>query len=203
LIADLVLLAADKTIEIGLSTTFRRYQSLGCRAFTFRPFVHVARDPGCYRRAPEFLAPLANQYGFALVVFDREGSGTEDERIAIEQSVEERLSACGWTGRSACVVVDPEVENWFWSDSPHVAAAIRWPIGEDLRGWMNARDLWPVGHDKPPRPKEALEAVLRVRGTPRSSSIYGAVAEKVSLSRCTDPAFTKLRQTLSAWFPSA
>jgi hypothetical protein len=203
LIAELVLLAADKTIETGVINVFRRHQAVGSREFSFKSFVHVARDPGCYRRAPEFLSPLADQYEHALVIFDREGSGATMDRSAIEDDVEKRLSTSGWNSRSACVVVDPEIENWVWSDSPQVPACLGWSLEINLRSWMTENGLWPAGVDKPPRPKEALESVMRLAGKPRSSSVYGAVAAKVSLARCADPAFRKMREVLQAWFPSA
>jgi hypothetical protein len=62
------------------------------------------------------------------------------------------------------------------------------------RGFLEEDEL------KPARPKEALEAALRVVRVPRSSAIYKALAEKVSLSRCTDPAFLKLKTVLQQWF---
>jgi hypothetical protein len=201
-IADVVLLAADKTIDTGITKIFGRSQALGCRAFSFRSFVHVARDPGCYRRAQEFLAPVVSQYGKAIVVFDFEGSGAAGDRSDIESEVEGRLAAGGWNDRAVCVVVDPEIENWIWSDSPHVADAIGCDSVAMARQWLSHRQLWPPEAIKPPRPKEALEAVLRERRRPRSSALYGMVAERVSLARCTDPAFLKLRDTLRAWFPA-
>jgi len=202
LISELALLAADKTIETGICTLFDRYQSLGCRGFTFKSFVHVARDPGCYRRAAEFLSPLAGDYERAIVIFDLEGSGASISRERVEQVVEERLATTGWSGRSACIVADPEIENWVWTDSPHVATSLGWSRAPDLRTWLKDNDWWPEGTTKPARPKEALQAVLRVTGEPRSSSLYGAIASKVSLTRCTDPAFLKFRDTLRQWFPA-
>ena len=203
MIADLVLLAADKTIETGVTKIFARSQALGCRAFSVRSFVHVARDPGCYRRAPEFLVGLASQYDQAVVIFDREGSGTTKSRLEIETEVEDRLSACGWNDRAACVVVDPEIENWVWTDSPHVATCLSWNLETDLREWLAEQGFWPAGAAKPPRPKEALQAVLRVTREPRSSALYGELAQRVSLARCSDPAFIKLRDLLIRWFPPA
>ena len=55
-------------------------------------------------------------------------------------------------------------------------------------------------HDKPSRPKEATEEALKEARIPRSSSIYQQLGEKVSLVRCVDPAFNKLKTTLKNWF---
>lgn len=52
-----------------------------------------------------------------------------------------------------------------------------------------------------PHPKEVVEAALRIKGIPRSSSIYYEIATKVNFDGCSDPAFVKLRATLAAWFP--
>jgi hypothetical protein len=203
LIANLVLLAADKTIETGVTRAFARTPSLGCTAFTFRSFVHPDRDPGCYRRAAEFLTVLTDQYQYAVVIFDREGSGTTMQRQDIELEVEARLAASGWNDRARCVVVDPEIENWVWTDSPHVAECMRWRANIELREWLATRGLWPQEAAKPPRPKEALQAVLRETGQPRSSALYGEIAQRVSLAKCSDPAFLKLRELLVGWFPAA
>ncbi|HYK01858.1 MAG TPA: hypothetical protein VE974_08880 [Thermoanaerobaculia bacterium] len=200
--ADLVLLAADKTIETGVTNLLSRPHALGCRAFAARSFVHVGRDPGCYRRAAEFLSGLAGQYRHAIVIFDREGSGATKDRSDIEAEVEERLSASGWNERAACVVIDPEVENWVWTDSPHLAACLSWNEDIELRQWLAGRGFWPEEAVKPPRPKEALQAVLRLTGQPRSSAVYGELARRVSVARCTDPAFLKLRELIGRWFPA-
>jgi hypothetical protein len=37
---------------------------------------------------------------------------------------------------------------------------------------------------------------------PRSSAVYGNLAGRVSVERCTDVSFTRLRARLHAWFPS-
>jgi hypothetical protein len=202
LIADLALLAADKTIETGVTTLFGRHESMGCAPFTFKSFVHVARDPGCFRRAPEFLAPLVNDYAHAIVVFDLEGSGSTDLRGNVENAIEHRLAAAGWGNRAACVVVDPEIENWVWTDSPHVGICLGWENEKQLRIWLQEHGWWPARATKPTRPKEALQAVLRMTGQPRSSALYGRLAERVSLSRCDDLAFMKMRDMLRGWFPT-
>lgn len=201
--AELVLLAADKTIETGVTRLLARPQALGCRQFSVRSFVHIGRDPGCYRRSPEFLAGLSGQYEHAVVIFDREGSGAIKSRNEIEADVEERLAAGGWGDRASCIVVDPEIENWVWVDSPHVATSLSWEADVELRQWLAGRGLWPAGVMKPPQPKEAVEAVLRETRQPRSSALYGELAQRVSVTRCVDPAFLKLRHLVRTWFPLA
>jgi hypothetical protein len=53
---------------------------------------------------------------------------------------------------------------------------------------------------KPFDPKLAVEQVLRQAGKPRSSAIYEQLARRVSLQRCTDPAFVKFTTVLQKWF---
>lgn len=53
---------------------------------------------------------------------------------------------------------------------------------------------------KPVRPKEAMEDALRSVRLPRSSALYRQLAQQVSLSRCTDESFLKLRKILQTWF---
>ncbi len=199
---DLVLLAADKNIESGVKSAFRRPEAMGCSLFDFRSFVHPHHDPGCYGRSALFLSPFALEYGHALVIFDRDGCGSEKTRLDIELDVESSLSA-RWGDRAKCIVVDPEIENWVWTDSPHLPAVLGWRREVSLRAWVQSANYWPDSDIKPRRPKEALEHVLREMQRPRSSAIYAELGKRMSLTRCADPAFVKLRETLRSWFPSA
>ena len=94
------------------------------------------------------------------------------------------------------------MEAWVWSDSPHVAEKLGWSNRlPKLRDWLQKEtDFWPAGQVKPARPKEAMEKALREVRKPRSSSIYEELAKSVSLKNCSDPAFAKLTDKLTAWF---
>jgi hypothetical protein len=63
-------------------------------------------------------------------------------------------------------------------------------------------DFLAEGATKPERPKEAMKAAMRQVRKSSSSSVFRELAEKVSVHRCTDPAFQKLRDTLREWFPA-
>jgi hypothetical protein len=137
-------------------------------------------------------------------MFDREGCGNERlSGVDLEAEVEGRLQVNGWGYRAKAVVIDPELESWVWSDSPEVEKTLGWtgrtPV---LRSWLNENGFLEAGVAKPARPKEALEAILRVVRKPRSSAIYQELARSVSLKRCVDAAFARLRATLQGWFPS-
>ncbi len=200
---DLILLVADKNMEASLRGLLSRSQSLKCRPVVFDLYVHPDRDPGCLRRAHDFLRPFSSRYERALVLLDHAGCGRETvERSGLESELEGRLSDAGWKDRAAAIVISPELESWVWSDSPHIARAFGW-VGREvpLKDWLVEKGFLAVGAIKPAKPKEAVELALRTAYKPRSSSIYFELAQSVSTDRCIDPAFLKLRRCLREWFP--
>ncbi len=200
---DLVILAADSNIESTLEGLLSRTPSLHIHPIQYKINVYQKRtDPGCYKRAHDFLRPFMKQYHYALVMFDREGCGHENlTREQLETSVEEQLYQSGWKNRAAAIVFDPELEIWVWSDSPHVATILGWKQQySPLKNWLITQEFLSEDEVKPARPKEAMVAVLKTVSKKRSSKIYRQLAEKVSLERCSDPAFLKLKQTLQSWF---
>lgn len=199
---DLVILVADADMENGLDGLLQRPASLEIRPIQWKIFRHSGKDPGCLRTCHEFLRPFASQYARALVFFDREGCGAEENsREALEQQAQDRLASNGWGDRAAAVVFEPELESWFWAGSPHLEGILGWKDSpHPLRAWLEARQLWATGAAKPHRPKEALEAALREVRIPRSSSIYRQAATMVGLRGCTDPSFLRFRKILKEWF---
>ncbi len=157
------------------------------------------------RQSHTFLQSFIGQYRYALVLLDHEGCGREEtDRLELETELEGRLAEAGWRGRAAAVVIAPELEIWVWSDSPHVDRVLGWrEEGRPLRDWLVQRGYLMPGQVKPSRPKEAVEEILRTVRLPRSSSLYNQLARTVSLEKCVDPAFAKLRRCLSEWFPAA
>ncbi|ATB35437.1 hypothetical protein CYFUS_000850 [Cystobacter fuscus] len=202
---DLVVLVADKNTEFALKGLLtRRTHALRIRPITFDVFVHIERDPGCLRRAPDFLRPHSTRYNHALVMFDRDGCGQEHkERVDLEQQVEEQLAQSGWDNRSAAVVLDPELEIWVWSDSPHVETTLGWSNRvPGLRSWLVNSGLLGESDVKPRDPKLAVEEALRVARKPRSSNLYQQLALSVGFESCSDAAFQKLKKLLNTWFPA-
>lgn len=199
---DLVILAAGRNeSEIVKTVAEQRHDSLGIRAIRCSVLTHPRRDPGCLRESPQILQTYLTRASRALVVFDWEGSGRE-ERTASELEVEvtEMLEAQGWAGRCAVIVITPELESWLWTSSPHVSRILGW--GDDYSALVSALEArgFNFVDGKPDRPKEAVEACLRERRIQRSSALYGEIAARVSLTRCVDPAFKKLRSSLVEWF---
>ncbi len=199
---DLVVLVADKNMEQTVKGLLGRSRSLGIRPLEYDTFVHPRRDPGCLNEAHDFLRPFARSYGYALVMFDREGCGREQvEARTLAEEVKARLADNSWPDRAEVVVLDPELEVWVWSASPHVAACLGWADCQpSLRAWLAEEGHWPPETPKPPRPKEAMEAALRQVRKPRSSAIYLELAQTVSLQGHTEPAFLRFAGALQRWF---
>lgn len=200
---DLVALVADKNMEAALRSVLQRHDSLGIRQISFDILVHPHRDPGCLSTAHTFLQPFSQRYLFSVVMFDREGCGQENKTTAeLESSVKNLLFERGWNERSCAITIDPELEAWVWKNSPHVSAALGWDSGVDkLYLWLKQKGHLEEGESHPKHPKEALEAALRNVKKPRSSSIYAEIGSKLSLKKCTDPSFLRLKSHLRIWFP--
>lgn len=202
-IADLVVLVADKDMEVTVRGLLARSQALAIRTIAVDVYRHPQRDPGCRLRSADFLRSFSRQYRYALVMFDHEGcGGGEATRQELESAVEERRSATGWQDRAAAIAFDPELENWVWSDSPEVIRVLGWDsVTPSLTMWLENEGFWQRGDVKPRRPKEAMERTLRYARKPRSASLFFELASRVSVQRCADPAFTKFKLTMQKWFP--
>lgn len=200
---DLVVLVSDRNTEYTMKGLLSRPRTLRIPVLTVDIYPHPEQDPGCLLRSHEFLAPYWNRYRHALVMLDREGSGRDHQsREVLEEELEERLNR-HWNGRAAAIILDPELEIWVWSNSPHVDDVLGWKEREpDLRSWLVSKGLSSDRRAKPLRPKEAVEMALREARKPRSSALYKQLAERVSFEKCADPAFQKLLTTLRSWFPA-
>jgi hypothetical protein len=201
---DLIVVVPDKHTEQALTAILARPHALGIRPIRYAVRVHPHRDPGCYGTAHELVSTFAHEAEHALVVFDRAWDGApSNDRVVLQGHVEEQLRA-DWGERGACVVIDPELEVWVWSTSPHVADALGWRGRQpDLRSWLQQSGLWPADLAKPTDPKEAfLQAVRHVR-VPPSAAQFRQLGETVGLRGCVDPAFNDLLAVLRRWFGQA
>jgi hypothetical protein len=198
---DLVVLVADKNMEAAIDGILRRPRALRIRDIRWKIYVHVQRDPGCLLRSADFLRSLRQLFANALVVFDHSGCGRDAEaRQVLEAATEERLALSGWGSRAAAICIEPELEQWVWTGSPHVATSLGWTEG-DPRSWLETHGLWRPDHPKPDDPKRAVDMILRATGKRHSSSLFQELASQVSLQSCSDPAFCRLVQVLREWFP--
>jgi hypothetical protein len=201
---DLLVLVADRNMEMAVRGVLAREKSLGIRQVTADVHRHPEHDCGCRQAGVEFLNVFVGRYAHALLMFDREGCGQEEGLTEdIESELEMALASTGWANRAAAIVLDPELEIWVWNDSPHVEKELGWSGRQpDLQTWLCQRGFLQPGQIKPARPKEALEAALRQLGRSRSSALFAGLARKVSLKKCKDRAFVKLRTALRDWFPA-
>jgi hypothetical protein len=199
-VIDLVVLVADNRMALSVKTILKRFAALHIREITFEVFPHPKHDPGVLRSAHQFLRPLLRTHRYALVLFDRDGCGSVESRATIAEVVQANLDVNGWRDRSAVCVIDPELELWVWSRSPHVAQALGWRSQDRLdRFLIQAGFLHPQAV-KPDPPKEAMEAALRHVRRPMSSSIYRRIAATVPFAQCADPSFLDFAQILQGWF---
>lgn len=200
---DLVILTADKNMKFALEGLLCRPKALSIHPVSAVFYIHPESDPGCLLHADSFLRPFVRRFAHAIVMFDREGCGKDNlTRDELEQRVTEVLSRSGWSNRASVIVIDPELENWVFSGSPEVDRALGWGGKNPALGvWLENHHYLVTGQIKPVRPKEAMEAALRHVRMPRSSSIYGQIAQHVGIGRCSDDAFQKLKTTLQTWFP--
>lgn len=198
---DLVVLTADVQQEKTLETLLRdRHQALGIREVYFDIFRHPRKDSGVCREAHAFLRQYQQSHTYALVLLDKEWSGSPGDSTALREQIGRRMEQSGWPiERYAVVVIDPELEAWVWANSPVVAEELRteWLA---IRTLADEQGVWPSDLAKPTRPKELLEAILRRQRRPRSAAIFQSIARRISLGRCVDPAFLLLRETLQRWF---
>ena len=173
---DLLLLVADADIEQTMRGLLENPMRLGIRSVSHEIKRHPERDAGCARHSVEYLRLFHRQFHPALVMFDHEGSGRESEsREELEASMEAEFARNGWKERSVRVIaLEPEIEAWVWSPSPHVADVLGWSDWEDLRQWLVEQDL--------------------------SASLFKKLAHRVSHRSCRDAAFAKLRSVLRGWF---
>ena len=199
---DLIILVADIDAEYALQGLLSRPERLGVRPVRCQIDRHPMRDGGCRSQGVAYLRAFRRQFKHSLLIFDHEGCGVEGESAgAIETRMEAEMDKAGWAGQSAVIVIEPELDAWVWSDSPHVSDILGWKTqSQNLHAWLESEGWIVQGAIKPHRPKEALEVALRKAKKPRTAILYRDLAENVSLRGCTDRAFAKLRSSLLRWF---
>lgn len=199
---DLVVLTPDRDIQSTVRGLLERQRGLGIRTVSAEWIIDTQHDGSCLKNCVGLLRPYIGSCDRALVVFDLKGCGREaGGRVLLESTLESELARNGWEGRCSVVVIDPELEVWVWSDSPHVERILGWEGRTPaLRDWLRSQGHLVAGQSKPSDPDTALRAALRSVRIPASPSLFQQLARDVGLKRCTDASFTKLRQTLSSWF---
>lgn len=201
---DLILLTACKDAEYAMRGLLTRHRALGIRNIHADYRTHPQKDPGCLNTPELILRSQVNLYRHALVIFDHEGSGAGGQNGGeiLERQVEEKLAAAGWSERVRAVVIEPELEQWVWSDSPQVDAVLGWSgRSPALRSWLREKGYLGAGQSKAHPPKEAMESALREVNRPWSSKLFQSLGAKVSVDRCREPSFLRLKGIMQSWFP--
>ena len=200
---DLFLLVADKNMDFALRGALARPEALEIRPIEYEIRAHTGRDGGMRKSGPEILALERRRYSRALLVLDFEGSGTDqDNGKDLEAQLDERLKRV-WNTHAKTIVIEPELDIWMWGSDNAIGELIRWPPGRNIRDWLTEQGFQLSSNGKPERPKEALESLLRELKLPRSSTLYQDIASKISLRKCKDEAFQRLRTQLVTWFPKS
>jgi hypothetical protein len=152
----------------------------------------------------ELLARERRRFAHALLVFDLEGSGAPEGQTAeqLELTLDQDLQA-QWGLNAKAVVISPELDIWLWGSDNALRQSLQWPFDESIRSWLQGQGFVFNAQGKPERPKEALEAMVRIHRQPRSSALYEKITNLISLRRCSDAAFGRLRAALRSWFPAA
>ncbi len=198
---DLVILVPDKNTQFALQGALGRPDALGIRAIAheFRP--HPGRDGGARTTGVDVLARERARFSHALLVFDLDGSGAQQRWTTqeLEHELDEKLRL-HWGDHAKAIVIAPEVDIWLWGADNALREILHWPKAGTIRDWLQSRGFAFDANGKPVQPKEAMEAMVPIHRQPRSSALYEKITSRISLQRCVDPAFLRLRNTLQAWF---
>lgn len=197
---DLSILVADKTMEFMLRGGLERPQALGIHPIRVDFRQHPNRDGGSRTTGARILALDHGRFRHALLVLDHEGSGATESAVELERQLDDELART-WGDRAKAIVIDPELDVWAWGADNMLAEVLGWPRPDGIRDWLEGKGFLISPEGKPQRPKEALEAVFAECRLPRSAANYRKIAQRISLVRCQDGAFHRLRQTLHRWFP--
>jgi hypothetical protein len=199
---DLVLLVADKNMDFAMRGILARPESLGIRSIEYEIKPHPGRDGGARTTGPETLSLLRSQFRHGILMLDWEGSGAATgTAIDLEAELDQRLASL-WVqdDQAKAIVIDPEVDAWVWGSDNVLRELLDWSEHKPIRAWLRGRGYVFGANQKPVRPKEALEELMVRVDQPRSSDLYQKVTVRISLHKCSDPAFHRLRDTLRSWF---
>jgi hypothetical protein len=207
---DCVFLVADKNMEAAFQGFLEREQfhrSMGCGLFEFDAGSDLLvgagqNDPGLYTRGHELLRSYQRSHRHAVIVLDEAWDGSPGA-AKIEAKVRRDLEESGWEReRVEVIVICPELEVWVCHDSPQVEQVLGCQkAGISLKESLVTAGFWQADRPKPDDPKSGIERVLRQVRMPRSSALFKKITSEISVKRCVDPAFERLRDALQRWFP--
>lgn len=200
----LLILVADKNMEFTLRGILARDKSLGISRIDATIQVLNTGDGGVRTQGTGTLGLQRRMYDHALLILDFEGCGTKYSNPLELETVLDKQLEISWGAAAKAIVINPEVDIWVWGSDNAIAEVIRWDDNSygGIRNWLRAEGFEIDSNSKPKRPKEAIEAVLQRISKPRSSAIYKSIMEKISLEKCKDEAFIRLKDQLRKWYPA-
>lgn len=198
---DLVVLTADKNMQFALRGALQRPDALRIRPIEFDFRVHAGRDGGARSSGADVLRSERRRFNKALLVLDYDGCGarTGQSALDVEAQLDSEL-ALVWGADAKAIVIEPELEAWVWGSDNALQSALEWPLRQSIRTWLMENGHAIGLNEKPTQPKNAFEALVAVHKIPRSSAIYQLITARISLARCQDAAFLRLRRALQRWF---
>lgn len=214
---DLVALFSDLEMQKLFEVLLERGQIArrSCaRSFRWRSLRDPRRDT-VWTQPERPLAPFLRLDCRFLIVWDHQGSGTEDESPRqVEGRVVARLESAGIEAeRVLAVALDPELECLFRSVWPKVKSTIAQerkvaPPEDSLILAEAQRSLpklpWSDEFEEAldENPKEIFEALIRLVKLRRAAPLYAKVAEQVSLPLVKkESAAERIALRIASWFP--
>lgn len=203
---DLLVYVADADAEAFLRSILNKPQALEIRPIDYKMIRHFGRDSGMVQSGAELARMHKNDFQRALLILDHQGSGRErkpPEEIIHE--IQTRLDRFSWSGRSAVVVLVPELEEWLWHAEKAILAHFEL-TESDLKLWVedHAKKLRrSIEEIKNSQPKEMFEYCIRDRLrrtiSPRDFEEIGKIAGVHGLMKCQS--FAAIVNQLRIWFP--
>jgi hypothetical protein len=201
---DLVVLVADSMMRSMVEQLLRkRTSSLGIRKIAFDVLTHPNKDPGVYKDSCSFLRGYLSSAEHAVVILDCAWEGNYKDRIAVEDKIEADFENTFTEGWGRAIAIEPELENWIFATEAHLKDAIGWTDEDSTpKSWLISEGLWTLNEPKPSDPKAALERLCKRQRIILTGSIHAHIASHSGFRDCIDPAFLKLRELLTEWFPA-
>jgi hypothetical protein len=206
-IKDLIVVVADKSMMATVVGILGRPHALGIRPIAFDVKVHMNYDSGVRVEGVSTIHTFRSEFSHALLLLDYEGCGADENaaKRKFPAELQDELAIClrqTWGEKSDVIVINPELDVWVWGGDNILRELLGWQETASIRDWLKAKGFEFGATGKPIRPKEAFDCVLRQCRQSHSASMYRKIAERISLSRCTDESFQRLSHVLQDWFPS-
>lgn len=204
---DLLIYVADADALAFMRSTLEKHQALGIRPISFDIERHPQRDAGMMQSGAELARMKKRYYHKALLMWDHHGSGRDHKQgpSDVGKDIQDKLDSYTWCGKSAVVVLVPELEQWLWHCENAVAAHCGVTVAQ-LEQWVDdcAQRLRNDGDViKREQPKELFEYVMRnsLKRTisPRDFEEIGKRASVTALLGCDS--FRSIVEVLRLWFP--